>query len=69
MAAGGDNRGPQEPRGEGARSGGETLPRTGGDALPWVQLGVGLIVLGFLLALLERNRRATQAKEERLSLI
>jgi hypothetical protein len=60
---------PSDPKGGAARSRDGALPRTGGDALPWVQLGVGLIVVGFLAVLLERNRRAAQAREKRLGLI
>ncbi len=60
---------PKGPQGNAADSKGRALPRTGGDALPWVQLGVGLIVIGFLAVLLERNRRAAQAKEKHLGII
>jgi hypothetical protein len=65
----GDPSDPKGPQGAAARASDGTLPRTGGDALPWVQLGVGLIVIGFLAVLLERNRRAAQAKEKDLGLI
>jgi hypothetical protein len=59
---------PKGPQGDAAKSRDGALARTGGDALPWVQLGVGLIVVGFLGVLLERNRRAAQAREKRLGL-
>ncbi len=53
------------PAGANAASG---LARTGAESLPLAQLGVALVVVGFLLALLERNRRAARTTPEHLNL-
>jgi hypothetical protein len=43
------------------------LARTGTESLPLAQVGMALIVVGFLLALLERNRRAARTSREHLN--
>lgn len=42
------------------------LPRTGADTLPLTQIGAGLLAVGAVLALLERNRRVAQAHGDRI---
>jgi LPXTG-motif cell wall-anchored protein len=43
-----------------------TLPKTGADSLPLTQIGAGLLAVGAVLVLLERNRRAAQAHGDRI---
>jgi LPXTG-motif cell wall-anchored protein len=45
-----------------------TLPRTGADSLPLTQIGAGLLAVGAVLVLLERNRRAAQASGNRVDI-
>lgn len=38
------------------------LPKTGAESLPLTQIGAGLLAVGAVLVLLERNRRAAQSQ-------
>ena len=43
------------------------LPRTGADSLPLTQIGAGLLAVGAVLVLLERNRRAAHSQHVDIS--
>ncbi len=43
------------------------LPKTGADSLPLTQIGAGLLAVGAVLVLIERNRRAARAEHVDLS--
>ena len=43
------------------------LPRTGAESLPLTQIGAGLLAVGAVLVLLERNRRAAQSQHVDIS--
>ena len=43
------------------------LPKTGAESLPLTQIGAGLLAVGAVLVLLERNRRAAQSQHADIS--
>ena len=43
------------------------LPKTGAESLPLTQIGAGLLAVGAVLVLLERNRRAAQTQHADIS--
>lgn len=43
------------------------LPKTGAESLPLTQIGAGLLAVGAVLVLLERNRRAAQSQHVDIS--
>ncbi len=43
------------------------LPKTGADSLPLTQIGAGLLAVGAVLVLIERNRRAARTEHVDLS--
>ena len=43
------------------------LPKTGAESLPLTQIGAGLLAVGAVLVLLERNRRAAQSQRVDIS--